>query len=128
MKKRGISPLIATVLLIGFVVAVGAVVMIWGKGFITERAQKEGALSQAQLDCNLVEIDLEGDYIVNTGSITIGGFIIRGNGVSKDKEDLEIMDNRYYGLSSGDEIIPCIQPEGSGAPLVPCSSKAIKLR
>ncbi len=131
MKKRGkkaISPLIATVLLIGFVVAIGAVVMIWGKGFITERAQKEGALSQAQLDCNLVEIDLEGDYIINVGSITIGGFIIRGNGVSKDYEKLEIMGSRYYSLDHGDEIIPCIQPEGAGAPLVPCSGKAIKLR
>ncbi|MFH0752528.1 MAG: archaellin/type IV pilin N-terminal domain-containing protein [archaeon] len=33
-NKKGISPLIATVLIIGFTVALGAVVMIWGSGFV----------------------------------------------------------------------------------------------
>ena len=32
MNKKGISPLIATVLLIGFAVALAAVVMTWGLG------------------------------------------------------------------------------------------------
>ena len=40
MDKRAISPLIATVLIIGFTVALAAVVMTWGGGFI--RGQTEG--------------------------------------------------------------------------------------
>ena len=46
MKKRGISPLIATVLLIGFTVALAAMVMTWGSGFIkktTEQTEKGAA-------------------------------------------------------------------------------------
>lgn len=35
-SKRGISPLVATVMLIAFAVALGAVVMNWGKGYIQE--------------------------------------------------------------------------------------------
>lgn len=128
-NKKGISPLIATVLLIGFVVAVAAVVMLWGKGFVKERAEKEGALSQAQLECNLIEIEINDDLsVTNIGSRTIDGFIIRNGGVDKKYEPLKVMETRDFGLSSGDEIIPCVRPEGSGAPLVPCSGKAKKLR
>jgi len=42
-SKRAISPLIATVMLIAFAVALGAVVMNWGKGFLEESgAMPEG--------------------------------------------------------------------------------------
>ena len=34
MDKRGISPLIATVLIIGFTVALAAVIITWGGRFI----------------------------------------------------------------------------------------------
>src|SRR3989338_6050937 len=36
-SKRAISPLIATVMLIAFAVALGAVVMNWGKGYIEDQ-------------------------------------------------------------------------------------------
>lgn len=35
-SKRGVSPLIATVLLIGFAVAIGAVIMNWGSAVVAE--------------------------------------------------------------------------------------------
>lgn len=37
--RRGISPLVATVLLIAFSVALGAVVMSWGESYIEQRAE-----------------------------------------------------------------------------------------
>ncbi|MBS3158744.1 hypothetical protein J4206_05650 [Candidatus Woesearchaeota archaeon] len=43
--KRGISPLIATVLLVAFAVALGAVVMNWAKG--VEEAETSGGESVA---------------------------------------------------------------------------------
>jgi flagellin-like protein len=49
--KRGISPLIATVLLIGFTVALLVVVMLWGRGYIEEVKQKEGTISEQKLNC-----------------------------------------------------------------------------
>ena len=134
MKKRGkkgISPLIATVLLIGFVIAVAVIVMTWGKGFVKERAEKEGALSQAQLQCNQVEIEIDDNfYITNIGSIEIGGFIIRDkDGGSTQKPDpLPVLGRTSWTANKGDLIIPAIRPEGAGAPLVQCSDKSIKLR
>ncbi len=54
--KRGISPLIATVLLIGFTIAVILLVMLWGKNYIEELAAKKGALAEKQQECQNVEI------------------------------------------------------------------------
>lgn len=136
MKKRGkkgISPLIATVLLIGLVVSVAVVVMTWGRGFVKERAEKEGALSQAQLECNQIEIEVGNDYsVTNIGSIDIDGFIIRSSGSPEQKDTpqdvLKVSETKSYELGPGDEIIPAIRPEGAGAPLVPCSDKSKTLR
>ncbi len=47
-SKRAISPLIATVMLIAFAVALGAVVMNWGKGYIEESGIiPEGSIEMA---------------------------------------------------------------------------------
>ncbi|MDP4012170.1 MAG: hypothetical protein Q8R00_01005 [Candidatus Nanoarchaeia archaeon] len=48
MTKKGVSPLIATVLIIGFTVALAAMVMTWGSGFIkktTEETEKSTAIA-----------------------------------------------------------------------------------
>ena len=44
-SKKALSPLIATVMLIAFAVALGAVVMNWGKGYIEESTISEGEMS-----------------------------------------------------------------------------------
>ncbi len=49
--KKGISPLIATVLLIGFVVALLVIVMLWSRSYIEEIKQKEGTISEQKLNC-----------------------------------------------------------------------------
>ncbi len=51
MNKRGISPLIATVLLIGFTVALAAMVMTWGSGFIKKTTESTEAGAQTALKC-----------------------------------------------------------------------------
>lgn len=71
MKKRGISPLIATVLLIGFVVAAAAVVMLWTRGFVGELQEKKGAQSSARLSCATdVEIGVR-DLTFGSGQMTV---------------------------------------------------------
>lgn len=50
-KKRGISPLIATVLIIGFTVALAAVIMVWGQGFIKGMQEKTETGANTQLVC-----------------------------------------------------------------------------
>ncbi|MBN2567406.1 hypothetical protein JXB02_04965 [Candidatus Woesearchaeota archaeon] len=55
--KRAVSPLIATVLLIAFAVALGAVVMNWGKSYVEEQAQHAGDKSTTEMHCQ-IDIDL----------------------------------------------------------------------
>lgn len=132
--KKGISPLIATVILIGFVVAIAAVVMLWGRGIVEETAEKQGEISQAKLACQDVDfkITLIGGvyHFENTGSETIDSFVIRTIGgeakpiqanlmpwTSKSASELDIQ-----ALGPGYEIVPRLRPKGAGAPAVPCSN------
>jgi len=41
MNKKAISPLIATILLLAFAIALGSAVMAWGKGLIEKSADPE---------------------------------------------------------------------------------------
>ncbi|MDP2907384.1 MAG: hypothetical protein Q8O03_05580 [Nanoarchaeota archaeon] len=56
MKKKGISPLIATVLLIGLTISIALLAILWGKNYIEELAEKRGLLAEKQQQCNNVEI------------------------------------------------------------------------
>jgi flagellin-like protein len=52
-SKKGVSPLIATVLLIAFAVALGAVVMNWGRGYVQDTVDFAGDKSDSEIDCSL---------------------------------------------------------------------------
>ena len=52
-SKRGVSPLIATVLLIAFAVALGAVVMNWGRSYVEETASFAKTKSNTEVRCSM---------------------------------------------------------------------------
>ena len=56
MNKRGISPLVATLILIGFSIALGAIVMSWGRGYIEEKAEFVIGVEASPLECGAVSI------------------------------------------------------------------------
>ncbi|MBU0461387.1 MAG: hypothetical protein KJ574_02245 [Nanoarchaeota archaeon] len=62
-NKRGVSPLIATVLLIAFAVALGAVVMNWGRGYVEDMQDNAKTSSDTAVICTsdihpeIVQID-----------------------------------------------------------------------
>lgn len=58
-QKRGISPLIATILLIGLTVVLAAIVLTWGQGWFSTLTQSTSTSSNLQLAC------------VNQGGLTI---------------------------------------------------------
>ena len=90
-SKKGISPLIATVLLIAFAVALGAVVMNWGRSYVEDTATNAQRTSDIKVDCSLgvaIEIkEISGEpkicldsdenelvvFLVNKGTILIKG-------------------------------------------------------
>jgi flagellin-like protein len=51
--RQGVSPLIATVLLIAFAVALGAVVMNWGRSYVEDTASNAQRTSQTKVDCSM---------------------------------------------------------------------------
>jgi flagellin-like protein len=61
-KKRGVSPLIATILLIAFAVALGSVVMNWGLNL---------QIGQPNDPCNTAEITIRD---MSNGEVCYGGF------------------------------------------------------
>tara|TARA_Y100000310_G_scaffold269523_1_gene282748 strand:+ start:3036 stop:3536 length:501 start_codon:yes stop_codon:yes gene_type:complete len=87
MNKKGISPLIATVLLIGFAVALAAVVMTWGLDFIrttaetTEEQTKYTLICASDLSFSISGVDQntgsESITIDNRGQVDIVSLIFR---------------------------------------------------
>src|SRR3989338_9180439 len=51
-KRKGISPLIATVLVIGFTIVIAAMVITWGTKLFKDTAEETGKLSVFNLLCN----------------------------------------------------------------------------
>src|SRR3989344_2681135 len=89
-NKRGISPLIATVLIIGFTVALAAVVMTWGNTFVREttdstREATQNALLCANLNFLIDNYGCTGDPLVlntitlaNNGEKVLQEVVLRG--------------------------------------------------
>ncbi len=78
-NKRAVSPLIATVLLIAFAVALGAVVMNWGRGYVEDTANTARERGDAEVKCasdvDIAFVDIDGTPQVcyNTSSYTGDG-------------------------------------------------------
>lgn len=82
--KKGISPLIATVLLIGFSVALAAVVMTWGLDYVKNTQQNVGDKTQQFLKCSdlnfeISDVDCANDEVTvqNNANIDIANVTLR---------------------------------------------------
>lgn len=149
LGKKGVSPLIATVLLISLVIILIVTVIFWVKGFVNERISKEGALADAELKCTEVNLDLKNietsnnNLIVeltNTGSEDIAGIIFKIEENTFDYSNLVTVESiirpfetfsqtievGQVGTGYKVTLIPNVRPEGAGAPLVPCSGDKVK--
>ncbi|MBI2663433.1 hypothetical protein HYX15_02780 [Candidatus Woesearchaeota archaeon] len=144
-NKKAVSSFVATVLLVAFVVALVLLVMLWGRTYILERAAKEGALSEKQLECENLDITVvnafqQGDNtlvtIKNQKDVLINKFTFRLTGQETDvKESFEALSGleiKQYTLQlTSDEVkgldkidvIPWLKV----APgyFVPCSKKHV---
>jgi flagellin-like protein len=85
IKNKGVSPVIATVLLIAIVIVLALIVFLWARGFLGEKAQKEGRA--VELSCIDTNFDAQyfqnsGEWIdvINRGNVPIFGFDLRAIG------------------------------------------------
>ncbi len=84
LNKKGISPLIATVLLIGFTVALAAVVITWGSGFVnrvttgTDQRTSKAISCTGDLDFEITKVTCPDTILVNNkGNLAIESLNLR---------------------------------------------------
>ncbi|MFH1607757.1 MAG: archaellin/type IV pilin N-terminal domain-containing protein [archaeon] len=99
-SKRGVSPVVATVLLIGMVVVIGIIIFLWFKGFTQEAITKQG--TNIELVCNDVDFDASYSsgmlYISNDGDIPIYGMKLK---ISQDRSHDTVDLEDFEGLNQG---------------------------
>lgn len=82
-QKKGLSPIVATVLLIALVLVLAAIIFLWARGFITEQIEKFGgnveeACEGVAFDVELVSSGLGYELeIANRGNVDIFSFDIK---------------------------------------------------
>lgn len=91
-NKRGVSPLIATTILIGFTVAVTSVVLLFGGDIIEDVKEKQSINLETTLQCDAMGFKVEGMsggriQISNTGQEDIYAFLIRY--IGSDAESID---------------------------------------
>lgn len=75
-KKKGISPLIATVLIIGFTIVLAAVVMNWGGAFVRNLTEEQSKLTQTAVGCMQIKFDIgnatyDSTYLAGTDKVIL---------------------------------------------------------
>lgn len=141
-KKTGLSPVIATVLLISIVVVIGMIIFLWARGFVKEEGTKFGR--NIKLACE--DVEFEADYtggelsVVNSGNVPIyrvklkissdGSFQTKELTESDNWPEFGVKQGEAYGPEnvdiSGDKvlIIPVlIGSSGSGQKIYTCEGR-----
>jgi len=125
IKKRGISPVIATVLLIAMVVIIGLIIFLWFRGMGTETITKFGG-TNIELVCN--DVQFEGSYNAGTLYITNNGNVpiysmkvkIEGDGSHETKDVTDLSGNwPSSGLGQGGVFSGSVSVSGDKIILIP---------
>ena len=125
--KRGLSPVIATVLLISLALILAVIVFLWARGFIEEKIQKFGEpIERACEDVSFsVDVDSSNNEIklTNMGTVPLYGVEIRKKndlsgviskvGTAYFDEQGSGTDEEKKGIPKGSEETAAIDFEGS---------------
>lgn len=106
-EKRGISPVVATVLLVGIVIVIALILFLWFRNFKGETCTKFGG-QNIELVCSDAEFFAEYSnnelYISNTGNVPIFGMKIRLDSIgSYETKDISELSGNWpsSGLNQG---------------------------
>ena len=124
MGRKGVSPLIATVLLIAFAVALGAVVMNWGRSYVqdvtddTSRMDSELACSDASVSIPVINgdkkvcynaVDAENpsiEIIINNDGKKVDGFQVSVIGTADVDNPEDLLDSPLDSAQAAKKSIP----------------------
>ncbi|MBM3234038.1 hypothetical protein FJZ19_03000 [Candidatus Pacearchaeota archaeon] len=118
--KKGISPIIATVLLIAIVVVIALIIFIWASSFVKEQCEKNK--EACEMGCGDVSLDtsLDGEILslTNTGNVPVVNIEIRkisgGDTEIQRENGLGTGQGNIYGLGGSYdkiEVVPIILGE-----------------
>jgi len=124
-RNKGVSPVIATVLLIAIVIVLALIIFLWARGFVKEAITKKGLPSDQACEEIKLEINYNGNelQIINKGNIPIYRFELKGKSdgrvdkieLSEDEEKKGLAVGRSISFSVGDynevEVVPVILGE-----------------
>lgn len=96
-RKRGISPLIATVLILGFTVAIAAVIMTWGTGFTKTMQKSVEETAQKQIICS-------SDVTINVKSAKLIGNKVKLLIENRGSKDIDKFNIRVHGSEGVDSV------------------------
>ncbi len=125
--KKGLSPLIATVLLIAFTVAVAGIVSAWITGFTKTSTTTVGDTATTELICSYGHISLSSmsycsnriaGIITNIGQVTLGNITLQELYTNQTTTTL-------YLCKSGSAVVTC--SGASNLTLVPRESVAFNI-
>ncbi len=138
MNKKGISPLIATVLIVGFTIALAGVAYFFLSDTVKEQMDKQGAEGEGKSKCigvdvSFVECSATTKIVKfkNGGKEGVAGFTFRlkneNDYTTKQlQESIEAGDEREYELTGltteGGDAIPLVPAKGFA---YPCADKII---
>ncbi|HLC55858.1 MAG TPA: archaellin/type IV pilin N-terminal domain-containing protein [Candidatus Nanoarchaeia archaeon] len=155
VNEKGLSPLIATVLLIGFAIAIAILIWFWYGNFVKNQAEKEKSLTEGKLACSqevnfqVKKIDklspsqASPDYglsitVENKGTTRIDDFRVKIKGQTTESltagQSLDRTSSRQFSVSYdhnkvGDPILATITPMIiRNKSLVTCDQKAIDVK
>lgn len=117
MKKEGLSPVIATVLLIAMVVVIGLIVFLWFRGIVQEEGTKFG--QNVKLVCD--DVSFEASYsegtlnIINIGNVAIYEMNLRIESEGSHETQTLVQNWPALGLNQGESYSGDISGYVTGA-------------
>ena len=113
--KKGVAPIVATVLLIGITITLAIVVFAWTRGFVAEQIEKFGksaeqVCDELSYDADIVSTgaNLYDFYMTNRGNIPIYAIDIKKIGPGKSQ-----IDRRTISIAAGQSTKESITLERS---------------
>jgi len=132
-KKKGVSPVVATVLLVALTIILAAIIFLWARSFISENVIKNGEIvanscDDIEFDAEIIGSELK---VINQGNVALYGLAVRKIGAGTEEtcyplenenspsiksgvsRGINIIDKCNFVLSSGDsvKVIPVILGE-----------------
>lgn len=106
-EKKGLSPLIATIILIALSVGLGLLVMGWGRAYIEEKAEFVQGVQEILLSCNAVSFSVIS--VAGAPQMCIEGSIVKGaldNGPNVRLHDIQARIAGSKGVYVQESLLP----------------------